>query len=116
MLKINRSTCPIAGLLDVVGDKWTLLVIRDLFLGKRRFAEFAESDEKMPTNILADRLKRLEAMELVKKHPYQKNPVRFEYFLTAKGEALGPILKEMVKWGLQHVKGTEDLPRPPIKP
>ena len=111
ILKTNRSVCPISNLLDIVGDKWTLLVIRDLFLGKRRFAEFAESDEKMPTNILAGRLKRMEKLGLLKKNPYQKNPVRFEYVLTEKGKALEPIIKEMVRWGLQYVKGTKIFPR-----
>lgn len=111
IVKTNRSVCPITNLLDIVGDKWTLLVIRDLFLGKRRFAEFAESAEKIPTNILADRLKRMEKLGLLKKNPYQKNPVRFEYFLTEKGEALEAILKEIVRWGLQYIKGTKTFPR-----
>jgi len=111
IVKKNRSVCPITNLLDIVGDKWTLLVIRDLFLGKRRFAEFAESDEKMPTNILAERLKRMEKLSLLKKNPYQNNPVRFEYFLTEKGKALESILREMVRWGLQYVKGTKTFPR-----
>lgn len=111
IMKTNRSACPIANLLDIVGDKWTLLVIRDLFLGKSRFAEFAESDEQMPTNILAERLKRMEKLGLLKKNPYQKNPVRFEYFLTEKGKALEPILNEMVSWGLQYVKGTKTFPK-----
>jgi len=111
ILKTNRSVCPISSLLDIVGDKWTLLVIRDLFLGKRRFAEFAESDEKMPTNILAERLKRMAKLGLLKKNPYQKNPVRFEYVLTEKSKALEPIIREMVKWGLQYVKGTKIFPR-----
>src|SRR4051812_2322981 len=108
--KTNRSVCPIANLLDLVGDKWTLLVIRDLFLGKKRFAGFATSDEKIPTNILAGRLKRMEELDLVKKSPYQENPIRFEYFLTEKGKTLGPILREMVKWGLRHVKGSKTFP------
>ncbi len=111
IVKINRSACPITNLLDIAGDKWTLLVVRDLFLGKRRFAEFAESDEKMPTNILAERLKRMEKLGLLKKNPYQKNPVRFEYFLTEKGKALESILNEMVRWGLQYVKGAKTFSR-----
>lgn len=111
IVKTNRSVCPITNLLDIVGDKWTLLVIRDLFLGKRRFAEFAESDEKIPTNILAERLKRMEKLGLLKKNPYQNNPVRFEYFLTEKGKALESILEEMVRWGLRYVKGTKIFPR-----
>jgi len=110
-VKTNRSVCPITNLLDIVGDKWTLLVIRDLFLGKRRFAEFAESDEKIPTNILAERLKRMETLGLLKKDPYQKNPVRFQYFLTEKGKDLESILNEMAKWGLQHIKGTKTFPK-----
>lgn len=106
-LKMKRSICPITNLLDIVGDKWTLLIVRDLFLGKTRFGEFADSAEKIPTNILADRLKRLEDLDLIKKNGYQTNPVRFEYSLTKKGQDLEPIILEMVKWGLRYVKGTK---------
>lgn len=108
---MKRSTCPITSLLDVVGDKWTLLVIRDLFLGKRRYVEFMESKEKMQTNILAERLKRIEEFGLVTKTPYQINPLRFEYFLTEKGKALEPVLNEMAKWGLHYIKGTKLFPK-----
>jgi DNA-binding HxlR family transcriptional regulator len=111
ILKTNRSVCPITNLLDIAGDKWTLLVIRDLLLGKKRFAEFAESDEKIPTNILANRLKRMEKLDLLKKNPYQNNPVRFEYTLTEKGKALKPIIREMARWGLQYVDGTKTFTR-----
>jgi len=101
-----RSRCPIASLLDIVGDKWTLLVVRDLlFLNKRRYGEFQNSPEAIPTNILADRLKRLEAAGFVKKEFYQDNPPRAEYFLTTKGADLGPILKAMGKWGKQYIPG-----------
>lgn len=103
----SRSTCPIANLLDIVGDKWTLLVVRDLLLlNKRRYGEFQNSPEAIPTNILADRLKRLEAAGLVKKEFYQDNPPRAEYFLTRKGADLEPILKAMGKWGKQYIPGT----------
>jgi DNA-binding HxlR family transcriptional regulator len=99
-----RSTCPIASLLDIVGDKWTLLVVRDLLmLNKRRYGDFQNSPEAIPTNILADRLKRLEAAGLVKKELYQDNPPRAEYFLTRKGADLGPILKAMGQWGKQYI-------------
>lgn len=102
----SRSTCPIANLLDIVGDKWTLLVVRDLLLlNKRRYGEFQNSPEAIPTNILADRLKRLEAAGLVKKEFYQDNPPRAEYFLTRKGADLEPILKAMGKWGKQYIPG-----------
>jgi DNA-binding HxlR family transcriptional regulator len=101
-----RSMCPIANLLDIVGDKWTLLIVRDLLLlSKRRYGEFKNSAEAIPTNILADRLKRLEAAGLVKKEFYQHNPPRAEYFLTHKGADLEPILKAMGKWGKQYIPG-----------
>lgn len=101
-----RSMCPIANLLDIVGDKWTLLVVRDLLLlSKRRYGEFQNSPEAIPTNILADRLKRLEAAGLVKKEFYQDNPPRAEYFLTRKGADLGPILQAMGQWGKQYIPG-----------
>src|SRR6185369_725058 len=98
-----RSSCPIACVLDILGDKWTLLVIRDLLFNKHRFGDFVASPEAIPTNILADRLKRLEAEGIVKKVPYQSNPVRNEYFLTSKGAALGKVLGSMRKWAESHV-------------
>jgi DNA-binding HxlR family transcriptional regulator len=101
-----RSPCPIANVLDIVGDKWTLLVVRDLLLyGKHRYGEFQTSPEAIPTNILAERLKRLEAAGLVKKALYQDNPPRAEYFLTRKGADLGPILQAMGQWGQQYIPG-----------
>jgi DNA-binding HxlR family transcriptional regulator len=107
----QRSICPIANTLDLIGDKWTLLVVRDLlFFGKRLYGELAQSPETIPTNILADRLRRLEKAGLVSKRPYQRHPVRYEYRLTRKGDDLGPILKELVRWGNRHVPGTY---RPP---
>ncbi len=100
-----RSACPIANVLDIVGDKWTLLVVRDLMMGKHRYGEFQTSPEAIPTNILAERLKRLEAAGLVKKDFYQDNPPRAEYFLTSKGADLGPILQAMGQWGAQYIPG-----------
>jgi DNA-binding HxlR family transcriptional regulator len=101
-----RSTCPIAGVLDIAGDKWTLLVVRDLLLsGKHRYGELQASPEAIPTNILADRLKRLEAAGLVTKKFYQDNPPRAEYFLTRKGADLGPVLQAMGQWGQKHIPG-----------
>lgn len=103
----KRSICPIACTLDIIGDKWTLLVIRDLSLGKKTYREFQESPEGIPTNILAERLKRLESHGIIEKHPYQERPVRYAYQLTQKGKALGPILKDTVKWGLKYIPGTQ---------
>lgn len=116
-----RSTCPIASALDIVGDKWTLVVIRDLFLGKHRYGEFQASPEAIPTNILAERLKRLEAAGLVAKEFYQANPPRAEYYLTRRGADLGPVLRAMREWGEKHIDGTlvpekfKGLPAPEIR-
>ena len=103
----RRSVCPIACTLDIIGDKWSLLVIRDLILGKKTYREFQDSPEGIPTNILAERLKRLESHGIIEKHPYQERPVRYAYELTQKGQALGPVLKETIKWGLKYIPGTE---------
>ena len=102
-----RSPCPIANTLDIVGDKWTLLVVRDLLAGKSTYSEFQSSPEKIPTNILADRLKRLIEKDIILKTPYQDRPVRYAYQLTDKGISLGPILKEMQNWGSKNIAGTE---------
>ena len=105
-----RSICPVACTLDLLGDKWTLLVVRDLLLGKTRYGEFIESGESIPTNILADRLKRLYEHKLIDKQAYQSNPTRYQYRLTDKGAELGPILLECVRWGEKHVRGSRALP------
>ena len=105
-LSFQRSDCPLACVLDVMGDKWTLLIVRDLFHGKHRFSEFLQSGEDIKTNILAERLKRLEKAGLVKKSPYQNNPPRYEYHLTKTGSKLFPIIKSFVKWARTHIPGT----------
>ncbi len=102
----RRSICPVACTLDIVGDKWTLIVIRDLFLGRSRFKEFIASPEKIPTNILTDRLKRLLEHEIVQLVPAADGTKRMAYELTKKGLALRPVLKSMVKWGLKWESGT----------
>ena len=107
----DRSLCPIANALDLLGDRWTLLVVRDLLFSKKvRFNELVASSERIPTNILAERLKRLEAAGLVEKRAYQRRPIRFEYRLTRRGAELFPVLKELVAWANRHIPGTY---RPP---
>lgn len=102
-----RSLCPVSSALDFLGDKWTMLVVRDmLFLDKRLYKELADSPENIPTNILADRLKRLQAAGIIEKEPYQEKPLRYEYTLTQKGRDLRPVLIELMKWGNQHIPGT----------
>ena len=103
----ERSKCPIANALDVVGDRWTLLVVRDLlFFGKVRYNELLGSSEGIPTNILADRLRRLQECGIVEKKSYQTRPPRYEYRLTQRGADLLPILREMIGWANRHIAET----------
>jgi DNA-binding HxlR family transcriptional regulator len=111
LVKFERSSCPITNVLDLLGDKWTLLVIRDLVLGKRRYQEFLASPEAIASNILAERLNRLTAAGLIKRRAYQRNPIRYEYLLTEKGKALEPILEAIIVWGKKQYPGTERFPR-----
>lgn len=111
----KRSPCPVASTLDLIGDKWTLLVVRDLLLGKRTYGELLDSPERIPTNLLADRLKRLEQAGLIESAAYQDRPVRYAYTLTPKGAALGDVLQAFVRWGKEHIPGTRAL-REPAKP
>ena len=106
----SRSGCPVATTLDIVGDRWTLVILRDMLIGKRRFSEFLDSPEKIATNVLTDRLALMERAGLVKKAAYQAHPKRFEYSLTQKGEALLPLLQEMCRWANRHVPGTWTAP------
>lgn len=102
----KRSVCPAASALDILGDKWTLLVVRDLLMGKSTYGELQASPEKVPTNILADRLKRLEAAGLLYREPYQQRPVRYAYRLTEMGQDLGPVLEAMMLWASRYIPGT----------
>lgn len=102
----RRSDCPVANTLDRVGDKWSLLIVRDMLAGKTTFGQFLESPEGIPTNILADRLKRLERFGLVTRSVYQERPVRHDYSLTAEGKRLGRVLRELADWGLENIAGT----------
>ena len=102
-----RSPCPVTSTLDLVGDKWTLLIIRDmLYLGKKQYGDFLASPEGISTNILADRLKKLEAYGLVGKRPLKDSPARHEYFLTDTGRSLQPILIAIAEWGKANIEGT----------
>jgi DNA-binding HxlR family transcriptional regulator len=109
----RRSSCAIASSLDIVGDKWSLLVVRDLLHGKRTYGELAHSPERVPTNILAERLKRLESAGIVTSTPYQERPMRYAYTLTPKGRALSEVLLAFVRWGKQHIPGTVALNQGP---
>jgi DNA-binding HxlR family transcriptional regulator len=105
----RRSPCPVACALDIIGDRWTLLIVRDLFYGRTRFKDFATSPERIPTNILSDRLERLLERRIVEQIPAQDGTKRLAYRLTKKGKALGPVLKAMRDWGLAWDKSTRVL-------
>jgi len=102
----KRSPCPVATALDVIGDKWSLLIVRDIgVFGYHRNKDFQNRREGIPTNILASRLKSLHESGLLRKELYQTNPPRYEYHLTEAGEALLPVVKEMARWSVEHVAG-----------
>ena len=107
MKKDRRSPCPLACTLDLIGDKWTLLVVRDLACGKTQFNEMCRSPEGIATNILADRLARLVESGLAEKFAPADQPGRDAYRLTAKGKSLGPVLAAVAAWGLANIKGTK---------
>ena len=101
-----RSNCSIARSLEIVGDKWTLLVVRDLMWhGKHTFQALQGSAERVPTNILSERLKRLDRWGLVRREAYQQRPVRYTYNLTDKGRSLEPVLLQIMAWGHKRLGG-----------
>ena len=112
----RRSSCAVACTLDLVGDRWSLLLIRDLLGGRRRFGELLAAPESIPTNILAERLGRLEEHSLIRRVPYNAHPPRFEYELTAKGRALGRAVAAIAEWGLRHIAGTKRTLWPKLDP
>lgn len=110
-----RSHCPIAFALDLFGDKWSLLVLRDLlFKGKRHYHEFLASEERISTNILAERLRRLEAAGLIAKAEDRENHRQYVYTPTLKGLDLLPVILEIIRWSAKHDPQTA-APRPFIR-
>ncbi len=104
----NRTVrCPVAATLDIVGDRWTLLVVRDLLRGRRRYSEIAETVEGIPSSVLSDRLKLLEREGIVVRRYYTHHPPRAEYILTQKGHALGVVVGALSRWGERY--GEHDL-------
>lgn len=103
----RRSVCPVACTLDLLGDKWTLLVVRDLMHGKSHFKEFLASPERIATNILAERLARLTANGLVERYPSSDISGREAYRLTEKGRSLHGVMAQIKSWGLDHIEGTD---------
>lgn len=102
-----RSVCPVAATLDMIGDRWTLLVIRDLFSGKSRYRDLVDSPEGIATNILASRLERLRMLGIVTARRSTARSGSNEYSLTDRGRSLLPLLVSMRDWGLANVSGTQ---------
>jgi DNA-binding HxlR family transcriptional regulator len=99
----RRSSCPIATSLDIFGDRWSLLIIRDLlFTDNRRFSDFARAGEAIATNVLTDRLELLECEGLIFRRPDPADGRKFLYELTGKGFDLAPVIVEMVIWAARH--------------
>lgn len=103
--------CSIAGTLEIIGDRWTILILRDAFRGIRRFEHFHE-DLGVARNLLSDRLSKLVGHGILRKELYEQHPPRYEYRLTAKGRDLSPALVALLQWGDRHLAGPAG---PPIE-
>jgi DNA-binding HxlR family transcriptional regulator len=98
-----NSECPVARTLEIIGERWTILLLRDLLLsGPRKFQDFERSLPGISPNTLSARLKRLEEGGIVERRFYEQHPPRAEYLLTDKGRQLGPVLKALLDWGRRH--------------
>jgi DNA-binding HxlR family transcriptional regulator len=104
---VRRSDCAVACTLDIIGDRWTALIIRDLLRGRRYFDDFLRSPEGIATNILSARLRALCEQGLVEKTPDPSDQRRFTYGLTADGLRLGELVGQIAAWGLKYLPGTE---------
>lgn len=105
MQRFAEMPCAAARSLDVIGDRWTLLIVRDAFFGTTRFEDFRATG--IADNILSARLKRLVEEQIFVRQPYQDRPERFEYLLTEKGLALAPVLVALLSWGRQWTTGED---------
>jgi DNA-binding HxlR family transcriptional regulator len=100
-----RSQCPVARTLDLIGDRWSPLIVRDILSGSSKFQQFLASPESIPTNVLSSRLKLLEGSGLIKATLYQRHPPRFAYTLTDKGKKLASVIRAIADLGrIQYTK------------
>ena len=100
-----RSGCPLASALDLIGDKWSLIIIRGLFVGFTRYGDFLKGPERIATNVLANRLKVLELDGLIERTTDEMPKGTYRYRLTRKGADLLPTLQILAQWGATHIKG-----------
>src|SRR5262245_25899455 len=103
MPKRYGQSCPVAKTLELIGDRWTLLIVRDLLPGTRRFQDLSAGLPGIAPNILSDRLKLMEEHGLVSRHMYSEHPPRAEYALTDRGKDLGVVVGALAAWGARHV-------------
>src|SRR6476661_1469850 len=115
-MSLKRSDCPLACTLDLIGDRWSLLIVRDLLFGSTRYGEFQRAGEGIPTNILAQRLKHLERAGIIERSPSSKPRSRYEYRLTKAGLKLAPAVKALAEWGRGEIAGTRPLPQQAYRP
>lgn len=101
----KRSLCPVSSALDIIGDKWSLLIVRDLvFEGKNTYGQYLRGEEGIATNILADRLEWLEQAGIIKRFPHPDGRTKSTFKLTAKGADLIPLIVDMVVWSDKHLE------------
>jgi DNA-binding HxlR family transcriptional regulator len=101
---VTPRECSVAAALDVIGEKWSLLVVRELFLGSRKFNDIA-ANTGAPRDILTTRLRRLEQLGVIERRLYSQRPARYIYVLTDEGKDLRPVLMALKHWGDRHVMG-----------
>ena len=97
------QACPVAKSLEVLGERWTLLIVRDLLRGPARFQALQTSLDGIAPNLLSERLKVMEEHGLIERRLYSEHPPRAEYHLTDKGRELGPVVGALAQWGIRHV-------------
>jgi DNA-binding HxlR family transcriptional regulator len=108
---LKRSNCPLSCTLDLIGDKWSLLIVRDLLFGNSRYGELLNSGEGIPTNILSQRLKHLEQAGIVERQDSTQPRSRYDYRLSEAGLKLAPAVRVLAEWGRSEIAGTRPLPR-----
>ena len=109
--RLKRSDCPLSCTLDLIGDKWSLLIVRDLLFGSSRYGELLNSGEGIPTNILSQRLKHLEQVGIVERQDSTHPRSRYDYRLSEAGLKLAPAVRALAEWGRGEIAGTRPLPR-----
>lgn len=108
--RLKRSDCPLSCTLDLIGDRWSLLIVRDLLFGSSRYGELLNSGEGIPTNILSQRLKHLEQAGIIERRPSATPRSRYDYRLTEAGLKLAPAVRALAEWGRSEIAGTRPLP------